>query len=143
MGYCYQGRKLCCDVCGEPGARKSHCPHGYCPAIACCSRPECRARLKEARKKCNEHCKTAHEQFEMRRTIRARRLRGGDKLRCAAVTMQPAFSCVKVWFETTHTRDIVRYMATATYRAFDLLEDVTIEDYATVGRVETEPFNAE
>lgn len=46
MGYVYEGRKLCCDACGEPGARKRACVFKvtnegggvlpYCPAPALC-----------------------------------------------------------------------------------------------------------
>lgn len=46
MGYIYQGRKLCCDVCLAAGARKVKCPVNYCQAYAVCSRPECKAKVK-------------------------------------------------------------------------------------------------
>ena len=37
MGFCYQGKRLCCDLCGTPGARKNACPVKWCQPIACCA----------------------------------------------------------------------------------------------------------
>lgn len=142
MGYCYSNGKLCCDICGEPGARKSKCPHGYCPAVACCTRPECKAKLKQSRKEhCDVHCKPAHAAFVAQQGRTAARLAAGEWLRCAAVTMYPR-DCVEVTFKNAAGERIDRYMSHELYDWFPLGIDVSIEQYAKVGRVEMEPFDA-
>jgi len=64
MGYCYEGRKLCCDNCGVAGGvRKRKCPYGYCPAAALCNR--CAKRVKANGKWAAMHanCEAGHAKY--------------------------------------------------------------------------------
>ncbi len=134
MGFCYTSSgKLCCDICGEAGARKKPCPAGYCQAYACCTGEACKAKLKEHRRThCAVHCVAASREFKRMLAERAELLAAGRLIRCAAVTEGHG---VKVWFESKEHRDHVRYMASATYRAFDILDNVTLEQFEAVGLV--------
>lgn len=141
MGFSYQGGKLCCDICGEAGARKKPCPHEYCQPIACCNRPECKAKLAAHRQtNCHVHCKAASEAFDRREEERQRRLDNGEFLRCAAVGVDGLKDCVKVWFRNKQGVEMVRHMAKATYDAFPLLESVSPEQFEKVGPLFVAPM---
>lgn len=96
MGYCYEGRKLCCDACGHAGARKRPCPYGYCQAPAICEacwkggkREECRQYHIDA------HCKDKHEAYVAREAREAALVAAGGYLRVAAFG---PVGPVTVWF---------------------------------------------
>lgn len=134
MGYCYQGRRLCCDICGEAGAKKMRCPHGYCQPIACCDRDLCRDKLRDHRRKvCKTQCKPASDKYAMRESERKAMLADGKWLRCAALSV--ADDRVHVLFENASRQHVGRYMKPETYHAYPLLENRTIEDYEAVGEL--------
>ncbi len=140
MGYCYQGRKLCCDICGNAGACKRRCPVGYCQAVACCARAECKAKLREYRKTtCASECVKASARFHAEEALKAGLIERGFLIRCAAVQVDGFKDCVKVWFEDKFSRDHIRYMATKTYHAFELLRPTTEGEYMQHGEVASEP----
>jgi hypothetical protein len=73
MGFSYTynpqtGRQLlCCDYCGNTGARKHRCPYGYCPSTAMC--PSC---LKEHGNGKDKHpnCDQYHQKYVAQRAER-------------------------------------------------------------------------
>lgn len=139
MGYCTDRHgRLCCDICGNAGeVRRVRCPYGYCPATAAC--PKCRKEHKRIFSAAHhrEHgCKARHEECVRREAERVALLKEGRLLRCAAVKDGPG---VKVWFESSKGRDHLRWMSAETYRAFDLLENVTLEQFDAVGAVVESP----
>ncbi len=142
MGYCYtRTGKLCCDLCGNAGARKQRCPHGYCQSLAVCMKDECKAKLKEYRKAhCATSCKKAHAELAARDQEENRRLNAGEFLRCSALSEQKPHHCVKVWFRNGKKEELVRYMTHEAYDAFPLCTPVSVEEYAAVGTVAVEPF---
>lgn len=86
MGYCYQGNRLCCDICGAAGARKNKCPVGWCQPIACCPSPKCKAGLAKHRKDvCASSCKVRSAQFKAERQIESDMLAAGKAVRCSAL----------------------------------------------------------
>ncbi len=141
MGYCYQGNKLCCDTCGAAGARKQKCPQNWCQPIACCGSPECKARVAAYRKTtCATSCKKYHAEMVARDAEEKARLDAGEWIRCAALSEQKPYHCVKVWFKNAAKGELIRYMTHEAYDAFPLCTPVNPEQYATVGRVEPAPF---
>jgi hypothetical protein len=143
MGYCYETRtgSLCCDICGNAGARKNKCPHGWCQPVACCMSEKCKATLKEHRRTtCAVGCKKAHADMVARDAVEAARLAAGEWLRCSALSEQKLHNCVKVWFRNAAKAELIRYMPHATYDAFPLCEPVSVEQYAAVGGVAMEAF---
>ena len=89
-----------------------------------------------------EECKKAHAEYLAYEAEKQRRLNAGEYLRCAALGEQAYTLCVKVWFRNSAGDEIIRYMHVNTYHAFPLLESVSPEQYASVGRVECEPFTS-
>ena len=143
MGYCTdQHGRLCCDFCGQSGGvKRRRCPFGYCQSVACCTRQECRDKLKDYRKKhCRTSCKKGHAEFVAMQEEKQRLLQAGKWLRRAAWNWG---KCVKVMFHNLHGHDLEVDMAKQTYDAFPLLTNVTLEQYKEVGRVEAEPFDAD
>lgn len=128
MGYSYQGRKLCCDLCGVAGAVKVKCPFGCCPAIAAC--PECRKTRKadvfsrEAHIAMECDVRAAEYRAEAARETEA--LAAGQWVRKAAVSIPGA---VKVWFRNLAGETMAVAMSADAYRAFPLGVTVTLADY--------------
>lgn len=139
MGYCYQAGRLCCDICGKAGGvRKLRCPHGYCPAVACCDRDLCRDKLSAHRKThCKTACKRGHEEHVKTQADHDAKLAAGLFLRCAAVGINDGV--VKVWFKGAGGAERVRYMAKATYGVFpigwSIAANVTEDDFKRHGDV--------
>jgi len=119
MGYSYQGRKLCCDLCGVAGAVKVKCPFGCCPAIAAC--PERRKTRKadvfsrEAHIAMECDVRAAEYRAEAARETEA--LAAGQWVRKAAVSIPGAGETMAV------------AMSADAYRAFPLGVTVTLADY--------------
>lgn len=139
MGYCTdnQGR-LCCDICGAAGGvRRYPCPFGYCPQTAAC--PNCR-KLQNKRFCRAAHrahgCERRHNEMMQRDAERKELIAAGRLVRCAAVQDGPG---VKVWFESKEGRDHLRWMSSETYQSFELLQNVTLEDFQAVGLVVESP----
>lgn len=143
MGYCYtRAGKLCCDFCGEDGASKRACPHGYCQAVACCGSNICKASLKAYRKTtCAISCKVSHTRFAANEAERAAMLAAGKWVRCAAVGIDGTDGfkdCVKVWFRNGAAERVL-FMLAETYHAFELLRPTTDDDYRAHGIVSETP----
>lgn len=89
MGYSYtQAGKLCCDICGEPGARKYPCPFGWCQAIAACA--ACRKSKAEIFTKAGhrEHgCEKCHNEFQDRLAARSATITAGGFCLKAALSV--------------------------------------------------------
>lgn len=111
MGYCYQGKKLCCDICGFAGARKMRCPFGYCQATAVCA--NCRKAKKHPNKAWHVSfgCQKNHEAFVATETKRKQLLNDGEALLMAAFGHD---NICQVMFEAIRGH-IVVYMPTAVY----------------------------
>jgi hypothetical protein len=138
MGYCYEGRKLCCDICGVAGAKKYRCPFGYCPATAACS--NCRKKHTKTFGKAyhREHgCEKGHNEFVARERQQAELLQAGHYLRCSALSTGP--QTVHVLFQNAsgHTQGF--YMPNSVYRAIPLLTSATPDDYAKHGTISPAP----
>ena len=138
MGYCYYGRQLCCDVCGNPGGvRKHRCPFGWCPAIALC--PKCKREHPEytSKKFHREHgCEQRMVEVHQREAEEQRILKEGKLLRRSALQHKDGVGFrIKVIFRGL--KDIVRafWMAPRTYRAIALGVPATVEDYRALGKV--------
>lgn len=141
MGYCYRAGKLCCDICGHPGARKNRCPSGYCQPVACCTRPACKEKLAHYRKTtCATECKRLHTEFMASEQEKQRRLDQGDFIRDAAVSMDKPFQCVKVWFRNGQGETLIRYMTRELYRSFSLDDHVSPEEFRIKGELHEQPF---
>lgn len=140
MGFCYENGKLCCDICGHAGARKCRCPHGYCQSVACCTSEKCKANLAEHRRThCAIECKRLHAEFVETEARKAEMLSRGLFLRRAAVGVDGFRNCVRVWFRNGQGAELVRFMAGQTYRALDLLDLATPDDYRAIGEVSETP----
>lgn len=61
------------------------------------------------------------------------RLANGEWLRCAAVGVDGYRDCVKVWFRNKDGDERIQHMSTATYHAFELLENVGLTQYEQHG----------
>ena len=92
-------RLLVCDVCGHAGGcRKVDCPYGYCQwcsmaiSAGCRKNPTVRAEMREH---CEEHCKSASEEYDRYETETRAVLAMGGYVRKAAVNRGDA---VLVWF---------------------------------------------
>lgn len=81
MGFCYQGKLLCCDHCGHAGGvRKMRCPFGYCPSVAFCA--ECRKNKKDYLSKAKHRemgCEVAHAKFILMVAADAAKRAAGEK----------------------------------------------------------------
>lgn len=92
MGFVYQGKKLCCDLCGTAGARKVNCPFGYCQAIAAC--PECRISKKDVLGKTGHRdrgCEAAHLKFEAEHAEREKLLAEGELILASGLGVDGGF----------------------------------------------------
>ena len=133
MGFCYEGRKLCCDICGTAGARKVRCPFGYCPATAACS--TCRKTRKDILNTAAHRiqgCEEGHRKFVEREERKARLLAEGQWLRCSAYGPS---GVVKVGFRNADGAEKQVLMPLEVYKAFPLATPVTLEDYERVAGV--------
>ena len=128
MGYCWQGKKLVCDICGHAGARKYRCPFGYCSPAAACSK--CR---KEHTKKFGKAahrahgCEENHNRFMAERALEQSLLDSGFALRCSVKQAGP--DRVHVLFRKKDNSTIGFYMKDATYASYPLGVPVTPEMY--------------
>jgi hypothetical protein len=135
MGYSYQGRSLCCDVCGTAGARKHRCPYNYCPALACCA--ACWKRNDEnhfKHKHNHERCRARSDEMRLRDEKAASLLAEGKALRRAAANVGKT-GAVVVLFRDAHNVETCFFMGKATYDALPLLTPATPDDYRAFGTV--------
>ena len=130
MGYVYQGRKLCCDLCGTSGATKVRCPYGYCPACAAC--PDCKRTRKVDVFSREAHADCAVAMIAVRaeseRVTAA--LAEGHWVRKAAVNHEGA---VKVWFDNGAGERLAVRMPSAVYAAMPCGSLATLADYERIG----------
>jgi hypothetical protein len=136
MGFCYEGRKLCCDVCGKAGARKMKCPFNNCPATAVCS--DCRKTRAERFTKAAHikmGCDTAHNAYMAELKQVADLKTAGKFVRCSALgvslKLYEGTSAVHVLFSNLDST-IGYYMPVGTYQAVKSHAAV-VEDYEKVG----------
>jgi hypothetical protein len=137
MGYSYVGRKLCCDYCGKPGARKMRCPFGNCPAPAAC--PECRKTHRQKFIKAAHiamGCDEQHNAYmaELKKTADMKA--AGEFIRCSALGVEG--KGVHVLFAGQSTT-IGFYMPTEVYRAIPLGVIATPADYSKLGDLTPAP----
>jgi hypothetical protein len=132
MGYSYQGRSLCCDVCGKVGARKVKCPFGYCGATAYC--PECR-KAKASREGKKAHraagCEANHIKFEAELKAIEDRKAEGKFVRCSA--MSKGQKGTQVLFSNKDKACIGFYMPREAYFSLPLSAPATPEDFLPFG----------
>jgi hypothetical protein len=132
MGFCYQGKKLVCDICGHAGARKMKCPVGWCQAYACCPSAECKAKLaKHRREVCQVKCREHSARFKAEREQEAKLLADGQAVRCAAMS-QPDGS-VLVLFRYADGSSVGKFMAPEVYHKHPMAVPRVIADYAAHG----------
>lgn len=141
MGYIYtQDKKLCCDICGKPVARKRKCPFGWCQAYAIC--PDCwkKPEVKKAMsKEAHATCKTSSDEYTAREQQKMYLYSKGEFVRCSAITRDDIerFN-VEVTFRNgdyagcQHKKVL---MEKETYHSIPLLVVATIEDYEKKGLV--------
>lgn len=138
MGYVYQGRKLCCDMCGKAGARKMHCPFNWCSSTAVCA--DCRKSRKHdlSRDYHRERgCeRSAERQVERYRATQAL-LDAGAFLRCSA--MNTDGNRVHVIFRNGTGQEQGWYMPSEAYAAIALGADATPDDYRAHGALTEAP----
>jgi hypothetical protein len=133
MGYSYQGRQLCCDVCGKVGGvRKVRCPFGYCQAVAIC--PACKKEhpeyvSKEGHRKMG--CDVKHDEFMREQAKRADIIARGGLLRVAALSHG---AMVKVIFKG-RDGDYAYFMEPETYHAIPIDVPAELTDYRAHGKV--------
>jgi hypothetical protein len=135
MGYCYEGRRLCCDVCGTAGARKVPCKYGYCPATAMC--PACRsnpATKAAQRNHCEENCRAASAEYKAREARKEALLDAGEYVLSSARSCEDGVT-VAVTFTGPFKDSMVYLMDVDTYRDVPRMEPTTVADYEKVGRV--------
>jgi len=132
MGYCYQGRKLCCDACGKAGARKKKCPSGWCQPMAVC--PECSKSRKVELKAYHvkNECAAKSAEFHARLAHEAALLAEGKALKCSAMNVGEK---VHVIFKLGNGSHEGRYMSAAVYDAVPYNVPATPEEYAKHGEV--------
>jgi hypothetical protein len=132
MGYCYEGRKLCCDVCGVAGGvRKRKCQYGYCTPPAVCKGcwPTARPRIRSV---CDDSCAPAAKKLAESRRRERELLARGEFLRCSAVGRDET---VEVWFRNAKGERRVFSMGRGTYRAIPLTRPATPECFQAYGSV--------
>jgi hypothetical protein len=133
MGYCYQGRKLCCDFCGHAGARKVPCPFGYCQADAVCNLPACKTARKDKMGRAAHRargCEQRHAAFVEDETLTAAMIEADLPVRCAALNQDG--HGVQVLFRTKDGSCVGRYMSAEVYRALPGMEAYTMLDYENI-----------
>lgn len=143
MGYCYQGKRLCCDVCGTPGARKRACPYGWCPPLACCATCWKRDDNRFKHKAHHATCLCASEEMRLRDEKREALLREGFAVRRAARYVGGDFTKVVALFTDARNNDSCFFMTKATYDAIPLGEPATPDDYRAHGAVVPCPVSFE
>lgn len=136
MGYSYCGRKLCCDMCGQPGARKYKCPFGYCQAIALC--PECAKSEKGKKARSKDYhretgCEKAAIEFLAVMNKEKVLLAQGKAVRCAALGSD--HGAVHVLFKKADGTCVGYYMSKQAYDSIPLGTPATPEDYTALGRL--------
>jgi len=128
MGYSYQGRKLCCDLCGVAGAVKVKCPFGCCPAIAAC--PDCKKTRKSDVFSREAHiameCDVRAAEYAAEREREDAALAAGHWIRKAAIGIPGA---VKVWFRNLAGETMAVAMSADAYHAFPCGKVVTLSEY--------------
>ena len=130
MGYCYQGRRLCCDFCSTPGARKHKCPFNWCHATAACA--QCRVKHKEHFSKDSHRqngCEVRHNEFMADREREAALLSQGKYLRISA--LDAGERGIHVLFRHGGGQVIGRYMAAEVYQALPLGKPATLDDFGS------------
>jgi hypothetical protein len=141
MGFCYEGRKLVCDLCSTAGARRRKCPAGYCQAIAVC--PSCGKDpgFKAKWKGLHTNCEASHARYVAHEEEEKRMLSEGKFLRCSASTVEREGGppLVHVLFKGKDGNCVGYYMSPETYEAFTLGSHRTPEDYATAGQIMPAP----
>ena len=143
MGFCYSGRRLCCDLCGAAGARKVRCPFGWCPSTAAC--PACRNTHGKTKLGRTAHraygCEANHNLYMAAEAKRLALLAAGHWLRAVALAMAHPGTC-KVWFRNLAGEEMAVRMPTEIYLAFPVGEAVTLERFETLaGTLPREPVN--
>ena len=138
MGYSYtMDGKLCCDHCGEAGAKKIPCPVGYCPATALC--PTCRKNPEIKRQVAEHHqklCVPAAARYAKEQEHRELVLKTGAFIRTAALGHHIGGGYhIKVAFKNGAGAEKCYWMDELTYHAFPLGETFTVEDYQQRGHV--------
>ncbi len=127
--------KICCDHCPSGVGRKRPCPYGYCPSVYLCAtcwkNPTIKARNVAYHEEAG--CQAKHAECVEREAKHAALLASGQPVRSAAVGMDDGR--VKVWFRVQGSADLVAYMAADVYRAFSLLQPVTLADFQAIGPV--------
>jgi len=141
MGYCYQGRKLVCDICGATGGvRKYNCPFGWCSPIAAC--PTCHKNRKERfSKKAHREagCEKLAKGFEEEQEKKQNLLSQGIPVRCSASINGDK---VHVLFQKgidIQEGFIGYYMSASTYHPISLGVVATPDDYRKYGELEPAP----
>lgn len=138
MGYIYgyKSKKLCCDCCGEEGARKRACPHGYCPSAALCS--TCLKAVKNDGRWFRAHCrcKAGHDTCVARENLVKNLLDNGQYVRCSALGVGDK---VHVLFENKAGETIGKFMNHETYDQIPLLTPAMPQDYEKFGEVTDAP----
>jgi hypothetical protein len=139
MGFCYEGRKLVCDVCSAAGARKRKCPFGYCSSLAVCKTcwngPKFAKGAWKASHKAHG-CDVKHAAYVAKEAEKAAMLAEGKLLRVAA--LGKGDGTVHVIFRGKDG-EVGYLMSKEAYDAFPLGAPVTPEDYATVGTLTPAP----
>jgi len=118
MGYCYRGKRLVCDVCGNADgtSRKRKCPYGWCypPAIckSCWNKKEIRDKFHQyhADHECQKSSRETNEKYQKEQDM----IDGGKYIRCSALSVDD--NIVHVIFRGK-TNNTGRYMQRNTYRA--------------------------
>ena len=128
MGFMYQGRKLCCDLCGVAGATKVHCPYGCCNATAAC--PTCkRTRKDRLSRAAHADCAILAAKWDAEESARATLLAEGHWLRRAACDADGA---TKVWFGNRADEVMAVSMPADVYRAIPITVVTTLADYERI-----------
>lgn len=129
MGYCYEGKKLCCDECSTAGSRKVKCPYNYCPAAALC--PTCRKdpALKAKVKAYHEtNCKGASAWYAREKQEERGLMMAGWFVRCSAFGPEGHVHVIfKSFNDAGETIYMGAYMSQETYQLPG--RNLTIQDY--------------
>jgi hypothetical protein len=140
MGFCYEGKKLVCDICSAVGGvRKIKCPSGYCQAVAQC--PECRKtkRLKREHPDYHQYCAARSAAYKAEQEYRAAVIESGQPVRCSALSVGE--NKVHVLFQTKGGGTLGYYMTSETYNALPMLRTYTPSDYRKFGELTEAPAN--
>jgi hypothetical protein len=129
MGYCYEGRRLCCDSCAVAGGvRKRRCKYNYCPPPALCA-PCYASKRAKLREYCDTHCKPASERYAAQRARDQELLAAGHYLRRSAMGRSDGSGLIDVRFRNLAGHEIVLAMPAETYRSRKLSEPSTPADF--------------